>query len=100
MTAWYSRDANGVSLELAVRPKAPKIGLGPATGGRLKVRVAEPDQNGRANDAVVRLLAKKLGVRKDQVRILTGRRNRRKTVRVDADVDQELLDRLEQGELK
>lgn len=49
-------------------------------GGRLRVRLAAPAVEGRANDALVRLLAELLGVRRENVRLVAGARSRRKLV--------------------
>jgi uncharacterized protein YggU (UPF0235/DUF167 family) len=47
------------------------------------VRLAAPPERGRANDALVALLAEALGVPKAEVRIVGGRTSRRKLVEVD-----------------
>jgi len=50
--------------------------------GRLRLRLAARAAEGRANDELVRYLAGLLGVRRDDVRVATGVRSRRKLVRV------------------
>lgn len=49
---------------------------------RLRVRLAAPAHEGRANDELVRLLARALGVRRDDVRVTAGGRSRRKLLSV------------------
>lgn len=51
----------------------------------LKVRVAAPPVGGAANDALVRLLAKALGLPKSAVTIAAGATSRVKTVEIDGD---------------
>jgi uncharacterized protein YggU (UPF0235/DUF167 family) len=46
------------------------------------VRVTEPPVDGRANAALVKLIAKRAGVAKGRVSILAGERARDKSVRV------------------
>ncbi len=46
------------------------------------VKVKEPPREGKANQAVVRLLAEHFGVPKSQVRILSGFRSKNKVVEV------------------
>jgi uncharacterized protein (TIGR00251 family) len=46
------------------------------------VKVKEPPKEGRANRAVVKLLAEHFGVSQSQVRILSGFRSRNKIVEV------------------
>ena len=49
----------------------------------LRVRVAAPAAEGRANDALVRLLAKALGVAPSHVRIVAGAHGRTKVVEIE-----------------
>lgn len=53
-------------------------------GERLKVRIAAPAVDGRANDALERYLAEALGVPRSAVRVVKGARSRDKAVAVDA----------------
>jgi len=57
----------------------------------LLVRVVAPALDGRANRALCRLLAKRLGVARSSVTIVHGDRSRDKLVRVEG-VDQASLD--------
>ncbi len=54
-------------------------------GDALKVRVAAPPQDGKANQAVIRLLAGHFGVDRKRVRIVAGMTSARKTVEVEMD---------------
>jgi uncharacterized protein YggU (UPF0235/DUF167 family) len=56
------------------------------------VRVAAPPERGRANDAVVGLLAEVLEVPSSSVRVVGGQRGRAKVVEVDL-FDAEEVDR-------
>ena len=57
-----------------------------ADGARLlKARVAAPPAEGAANEALIRLLAKALGVPKSAVTIAAGATSRLKTVEIDGD---------------
>jgi uncharacterized protein (TIGR00251 family) len=51
--------------------------------GRLVVRVTAPPAEGKANEAVRRLIAKRLGVAKSRVTIVRGARSRDKTIRIE-----------------
>lgn len=59
--------------------------------GVLLVRVAAPALDGRANRALCRSLAKRLGVAPSRVTIVRGQRSRDKLVEVEG-VDQATLD--------
>ena len=45
---------------------------------RLRVRLAAPAIEGRANDELIRFMARELGVRRDDVTVVAGGRSRRK----------------------
>ncbi|MDX2176966.1 MAG: DUF167 domain-containing protein [Candidatus Sumerlaeia bacterium] len=74
----------GTLLHLHVTPKARREGFGAVHDGRLKVSVAAPPEDGKANDAVRRLVAKALGLPLSRVELLRGATDRRKTLRLDA----------------
>jgi uncharacterized protein (TIGR00251 family) len=71
-----------VVFPVRVLPAASKSEIVGSEGGVLKVRVAAPPVKDKANRALVRLLAKTLGVSSSQVEITSGHKSRRKTVRV------------------
>lgn len=79
---WFRRDGDTLLLELYVQPGAKRTGPAGMHGDRLKLRVAAPAREGRANDALVRLIAQRLGVPAGRVRVLHGRHGRSKTVAV------------------
>jgi uncharacterized protein YggU (UPF0235/DUF167 family) len=54
------------------------------------VRVTEPPLGGRANAALVKLIARRVGVAKGRVSIVRGARSRHKLVRVEGIGDAEL----------
>jgi len=81
-------------LELAVIPRASADRVGPYDDGVLRVRVTRPPSDGEANRAVLRLVARALGVPNGLVRLVAGERGRRKRVRIDGISDAELLARL------
>ena len=65
-----------------VQPRAKRNAVYPAASGGLKVYVTAPPEDGRANEAVVEILAEWLGVKRRQVEIVSGVTNRNKVVRV------------------
>ena len=64
-------------------------GWAEAPGGAryLKARVSAPPHDGMANDALVRLVAKGLGVAPSKVRIVSGATSRLKTIEIDSAQD-------------
>jgi hypothetical protein len=71
-----------VRFDVRVRPRASRSEIVGEYGDALKVRVSAPPVNGAANEALVDLLAKELGVARRDVRIVTGASSRTKTVEV------------------
>ncbi len=84
------------SLVIPVRvvPRAKRNEIVGVEGGALKVRIAAPPVRGKANEALLELLAQALGVRKGQVEIARGQRARNKTVRVRGLSEEEARERL------
>ena len=75
-------------------PGAARPGLVGRYGASWKIRVAEPPEDGRANQAVVRLLAQLLGLRRRDVSIVAGHGSRDKVVAVEGLSVGELEERL------
>ena len=72
-------------LHLKVIPKSSKDRVVGWVGDRLKVQVSAPPERGKANDAVVDVLASALGVPRSRVRIVAGETAPLKTVDIDGD---------------
>jgi uncharacterized protein (TIGR00251 family) len=70
-------------LKLRVSPGARRPGIAGRHGDAWKVRVAEPPEDGRANEAVLRLLAEALDVPRSAVALVSGHSSRDKIVVLD-----------------
>jgi uncharacterized protein (TIGR00251 family) len=77
-------------LRLHVIPGAREDGIAGWHGESLRVRVRERPQKGRANEAVIRLLAGRLGIPRASLAIVRGAVSREKVVEVDGFSDAEL----------
>jgi uncharacterized protein YggU (UPF0235/DUF167 family) len=76
-------DAGRVRIVVRVQPGARGRGLvGWLADGSLKVKVAEPPEDGRANRAVCELLAAVLGVKPGAVAVVRGASARLKSIEV------------------
>ena len=80
-----SRSPEGVAFWIAVHPRSRRPRVGGLQGDALRVAVAAPPAEGRANEACRRALAEALGVGRDAVLIDLAARSRRKRVRVAGD---------------
>jgi uncharacterized protein len=69
-----------VRLRLRVMPGSARAAVVGRHGDAWKVRVTAPAERGRANEAVVSLLAESLGVRTPDVRVVAGLTARDKVV--------------------
>lgn len=74
--------ADGVILDLRVQPGAARTAVCGRYGDAIKVKVSAPPLDGRANDAVLRLVADELGVRPSEVSLVSGASSRSKRVLV------------------
>lgn len=82
-----SARGDGVLLSLSVVPNAKRTEVDGLHDGALRVRLAAPPIDGRANDALVAWLAKQLGVARRDVDVLRGESSRRKQVAIAVSVD-------------
>jgi uncharacterized protein YggU (UPF0235/DUF167 family) len=80
-------------LEVRVTPRARRTGVAGRHGEGWKLSVTAPPDRGRANAAVVTLLAGELGVSSASVRVVAGHTARTKLVEIDG-LDAEDVDRL------
>ena len=69
-------------ISLRVSPGARSSTVVGRYGERWKVRVTAPPEDGRANEAVLNLLAEKLGVDRSRLRLVAGKSSRDKIVEV------------------
>jgi uncharacterized protein (TIGR00251 family) len=78
----YDAEDGAVILHLHVQPGAGRSAVVGRHGNALKVRVAAPPVEGRANEAATALLAATLDVAPDDVELVSGARSRAKRFRV------------------
>jgi uncharacterized protein (TIGR00251 family) len=67
-------------VRLRISPGSRKTELAGRHGDGWKVRVSAPPEDGRANDAVLELLAKRLGLPRRALSIVSGHKARDKVV--------------------
>ncbi|RSN67989.1 DUF167 domain-containing protein [Candidatus Korarchaeum cryptofilum] len=68
-------------VSVLVVPNARKNGV-VEEGDHLKVYVRAPPVKGKANEAVIEVLAEFFGVKKSDIRIISGERSREKVVEI------------------
>jgi uncharacterized protein (TIGR00251 family) len=78
------RGPSGVTVDLRVQPRARRAVLEPV-GGALKAQVTAPPEDGKANAAVIALLAEEWRLPKSSFDVIKGQTARAKTVRVSGE---------------
>lgn len=87
-------DRDGVLLPVHAQPGARRNGIVGVHAGRLKVAVTQAPEKGKANDAIIAVLADDLALKRSQISLASGPTNSRKVFRVrDLTVD-ELAERI------
>lgn len=95
--SWYRFDSGKqrVTLTVHVQPRAVASAVVGVHGDALKIRVAAPPLDDRANAELVHFLSRVLDVGPSRISLMSGARSRRKVVAVSA-ADAALLRRLEE----
>ncbi len=73
---------NGATFAVKVHPRAKKNAITGEVGDALKVSLAAPPADGRANQACVEFFAKLLNVPRSSITIAAGQTSRNKVIRV------------------
>ena len=83
-----TRRDGGCVLRVSVSPNARRTAAEGLHDGTLRIRLAAPPVDGKANDALVAWLAAALDLPRRAVRLVGGQASRRKLLEVDADAAQ------------
>jgi uncharacterized protein (TIGR00251 family) len=83
-----------MTIEIKVQPNAKRSEIVVGQDGRVYVKVAAPPREGRANQAVVELIAERLGIRKSAVTIMRGHGSRNKALAIEGLGPEEIQRRL------
>ncbi len=82
MTIQLRQTENGVLLPIHAQPGSRRNEIVGEHDGRLKIAVTQVAEKGKANKAIIKLLAKELGVSKSQLEITAGETASKKTVQI------------------
>ncbi len=85
---------NSVVFGVKVVPGGSRTALAGVLGDLLKIKVAAPPEKGKANKCLVEFLAKQLGVKKNQIAIISGQTNPVKTIQVTGILAKTFLEKL------
>lgn len=70
------------TIEIHVQPKASRTRI-VTQGGTVKIYVTAVPEKGKANKAVIEVIARRLGVPKGAISIVSGERSRKKLLEVE-----------------
>jgi uncharacterized protein (TIGR00251 family) len=70
-------------IRVRVLPRTSKNQIVGMDGGVFKVKLTAPPVEGKANKALVQFLAKKLGLPKRDIEIVSGEHSREKSIRIN-----------------
>ena len=84
--AWLQITPAGVIISLYIQPRASKNEIVGEQGGALKVRLTSPPVDGAANKLCCEFVAKRCGVAKRDVTLISGDRSRQKRLLVKGKV--------------
>lgn len=82
MSAWYRRNGDELTLTLHIQPGAKRSEVAGLHGDALKIRLAAPPIEGRANEALLKFIAGLFAVSVRQVELRQGGQSRHKVVAV------------------
>lgn len=83
MAPWLQIAGNDVVLALHIQPGAKKTEVAGPHGDALKIRLAAPPVDGKANAALLEFIAAKVDVGRTGVHLVSGQTSRSKRVRID-----------------
>ena len=93
----FQAASGGVSVNVRLTPKASRNRIGPVVEGDggvvLKVQVTAVPERGKANRALIKLLAKAWRLPKTAFTVKKGVKDRRKTIHIEGGTE-DLLERL------
>ena len=94
MPTFLTTQAGGVRLSVKLQPRASANEICAPLGGELKIKVTAPPVDAAANEALVKLLAEKLGCARNRVELVRGHTSRHKTVLLHGFELDEIMEKL------
>ncbi|PJD94956.1 MAG: YggU family protein [Legionella sp.] len=79
---WYEYKNDVIRLNLYIQPGAKSNEISGLHDGALKIRLNAPPIEGRANEALIKYLAKCFDVPSKQIKLIRGEKSRRKTFEI------------------
>lgn len=87
MADWLRESGGRTTLTLHIQPGAKRTEIAGTHGDALKIRLAAPPVDGKANAALIDFVADRLGLAKAAVSLKSGQTSRRKILEIAAAPD-------------
>ena len=73
---------NSVNIQVQIQPKSSRNQIVGLHDGRLKIKIAAPPVDGKANESLIEFLAKTFKISKSNIEILKGHTSKLKTIKL------------------
>ncbi len=83
---WLREREGGATLTLHIQPGARRSEIAGIYGDALKIRLAAPPVDGKANAALIEFVAERLGLPRSAVLLKSGQTSRRKVLEIGTPV--------------
>jgi len=81
----------GTLLSVKLQPRASANEISEPVGAELRIKVTAPPVDAAANEALIKLLARKLDCARGRVELVRGHKSRHKVVKLHGFVPEEIL---------
>ena len=81
--SWWAPREGGITVSVRVMPGARRSEVADASGAQLRVRLAAPAVEGKANAELQRFLAARFGIRPSAITIVRGEHARDKVLHIE-----------------
>lgn len=90
MSEWFNTKNNNtvIYLFISIGKEDKIVGV---ENGRLKIKISKPPKENKANNRLIEVLSSKLDVPKSYIKIVSGNKNKIKTICIDKIIDPEIL---------
>jgi hypothetical protein len=78
----FKKSDSGIAFTVKAVPNSSKTCVQGLQSGMLKVKLSSPPEKGKANKELIKFLAKKLGIKKNQISITTGETSPQKKIQI------------------
>lgn len=95
LPVWLSEKDQDIVLRLHAQPGAKRTSVVGLYGDKLKIAIATPPVDGKANQAIIAFLAKTLGVSKSKISLISGETSREKRIRIQGITANECVTKLQ-----